>query len=204
MLESNILKWFYWEGRQRLHGWLFRRGDSAVIEILLLCGIDPGKPFKDDYRPLLSRAASMRNPTSVRALLAAPGIHINARYPFYHRETVLIVAVRRRNVNVVAILCRDARTDVSLSGGSRGRTALYYAVGLRCPAVVRCLLERSEIEVDAVNESGETALCIAVGKGDVNMTELLLAEAGAAVPYTKPGASVLRGEARILRRYAAT
>ncbi|RPA90152.1 ankyrin [Choiromyces venosus 120613-1] len=143
--------------------------------------MDPETPFEDDPRPLLCKAAGARNPPSVKALLAAPGIQVNARDPLYDGETVLMVALRNESLDVVEVLIRDERTDVNLRDGFYGRTALHYAVDSKSLMMVKCLLQRSGIEVDVKSSNGETPLCMAVGKGDVDMTRLLLEEGRADV-----------------------
>ncbi|PUU80285.1 ankyrin repeat-containing domain protein, partial [Tuber borchii] len=90
-------------------------------------------------------------------------------------------AVRKGFLDVVEALCEDERVDLGVVEGAQKVFVLHLAVRKGSWEVLRCLLRRNDIDVDARCPSGETPLCWAARKGDLVMVRLLLEEGGASV-----------------------
>lgn len=182
MLKWGILACFDWRVSLDFEGWLFSgKGRVPALETLLRCGMDPVAPFAGSLVPLLYRAAAAGNARAVRVLLAflpmvpSPGDRRN------HYVPALISAVRKGFVDVVEALCEDERVDLGVVEGTQKGFMLHLAVRKGSSEVLRCLLRRNDIDVDARCPSGETPLCWAARKGDLVMVRLLLEEGGASV-----------------------
>ncbi|RPA97773.1 ankyrin, partial [Choiromyces venosus 120613-1] len=77
------------------------------------------------------------------------------------------------------ILCEDERVDVNIVDWAREIPVLHLAVQRGDPELVRCLLRRGDIHVDARCPSAETALCWAAREGNLVIMRLLVEEGDA-------------------------
>ena len=98
-----------------------------------------------------------------------------------------------KNDNAAAIASLLARGFDPNTRDSKGQPGLTMALQERSAKVAKALLERPGIDVNALNEAGESALMMAALKGDLSGAQLLL-DRGAKV--NQPGWSALH--------YAAT
>ncbi len=171
-------------------------------EFLQIPGIDINLPDARGNTALLS-AVHQGNREIVKLLLEQPNINVNIQNQT--NWTPLMMAVWLNNTEIVRMFC--ARSDVDVNkgnllisaadSGSReivqllcnnptlnvnayesGRTALICAVRHGFEDIVKILLTKPGIEVDAKDEHGETALTLAAEKGFVTLAQLLM-QAGA-------------------------
>jgi hypothetical protein len=89
---------------------------------------------------------------------------------------VLILAVRNSHFTIVRLLL-DFGASVDIKARDRETTALMDAASLGNGAMVQELIERG-CDLDSQSKDGQTALTLAVGKGD-DQCALLLLDAGA-------------------------
>ena len=184
------------DGATALH-WAVHHEDVAAADLLIGAGADANAANDLGMTPLLM-ACRRGHGALVERLLAA-GADANAALP--SGETALMAAARAGGVRAVdALLARGAR--VNAAEGTRGQTALMWAVANRRPAVTRVLLDHGAdigartvtrrrvynmggsrsagsasrgIALEEVVEGGGTALLFAARSGDVESARLLLA-----------------------------
>lgn len=77
-------------------------------------------------------------------------------------------------------------SDADVNFKMNGQTALHLAIKHGHSEVVRLLLQRKDLRVNATNSTGDTPLCEAVFKGDIDLVGLLLTRRDASVVF--PGA----------------
>ena len=88
--------------------------------------------------------------------------------------TPLFIAAQRGHAMLVDRLLRERRVDVNMDDGS-GNTPLIAACGHGMyPEIVRNLVMHDDIEVDARNKSGATALIEAARLGHVEIVDILV------------------------------
>jgi uncharacterized protein len=143
--------------------------DSSTVLRQLLRGADPNAPDADGQPPIVlaARAESWK---VLDALLAAPGIQVDARNR--NDETALMMAVLRGNLTIAKrLMAKDA--DVNKPGW----TPLHYAATSSNPDGVRLMLD-AHAYLDAASPNGTTPLMMAAMYGSPESVKLLL-EAGA-------------------------
>lgn len=177
------------------------RGDLVLA--LIDAGVPVNPPHSHVFETVLHAAVDLQNPELVRGLLArGADVNLTARH-----ESPLMIAARSESAEILTMLL-DAGADPTWTTAD-GRHALHWAVdqpqhlplllarGARTDDLVHTPLltaarERSVAatkhllahgaRVDVRDERGRTPLCIAIGKGAVELTRLLL-EAGASPTF---------------------
>ena len=123
------------DGATALH-WAVHWEDLALVDSLLAVRANPNAANDLGVTPIVM-AASAGNGRIVERLLAA-GADANATLE--SGETVLMLAARAGGeAGVTALLAKGAKVDAR--EGTRGQTALMWAIVNRHPAVTRILLE---------------------------------------------------------------
>lgn len=89
----------------------------------------------------------------------------------YSGDTLLILAVRSRNSDLVKLLL--ARRADPNGRGENNYTPLIEATRYRVPAMVKMLLQGGA-KVDLMNDFGDTALVFAANVGQIDLAELLI------------------------------
>jgi ankyrin repeat protein len=147
--------------------------DAATVKRMLGTVIQPDQINPVGGEPALVLAAREGSMQVLEALLAYPGIHVDA--PALNGNTALMMAALKGNMPAVQLLLAKGATV-----NRTGWTALHYAATSGDDAITRLLLERGA-RVDAVSplKSGAyTPLMIAAREGH-DSTALLLIEHGA-------------------------
>lgn len=139
--------------------------DSAIRD-LLKAGLDPNliEEERGDTALILAlREDSMR---VVTALLAAPGIDLEARAR--NGDNALMIAAFKANRPAVkALLARGAQVN------RPGWTALHYAAAMGDNTILQWLLDKNAV-VDALAPNKTTALMMAARGGHILSVKLLL------------------------------
>ena len=146
-----------------------QRGDAALVERLIAAGADPNARNPNEGTPLMYAAAG-GNPAVVRSLMAA-GADVEARAKL--GWTPLLVAAAKGRTAVVAALV-EAGADPN-ARDVYGWTPLMRALHDDYPETAEVLLALPETDVDAAEESGNTALHMAAADGDTGAIGMLLA-----------------------------
>ncbi|RPA97784.1 ankyrin [Choiromyces venosus 120613-1] len=160
------------------------RGDVEIVKILCedeRIDVNAEDGGAEDNR-LLVTAAEYRHWEIVRYLLRRRDINVEVLCK--SAKTVLYWAVEDGNLDMVKLLVEeggadDGRVDVNVADGARETPVLHLAVRQGDPEIVRCLLRRGDIHVDARCPSDETALCWAAREGNLVIVRLLVEEGGA-------------------------
>ena len=123
------------DGATALH-WAVHWEDGALVEALLAGTANPNAKNDLGVTPILM-AATSGNGALIEKLLAAGG---DANANQESGETALMLAARAgSDVGVTALLAKGAR--VNAREGTRGQTALMWAIVNKHPVVTRILLE---------------------------------------------------------------
>src|SRR3990167_4943003 len=119
----------------------------------------------------------------INALLAAPGVDVNAASKT--GITALILAVGRDYPDMVKLLLAKPGINVNAADYIDRYTALTLAAQFGKTDIVRQLLAIPEINVNyAIGYNGKTALMLAVDEGNTDIVNLLLAMPGINVNAT--------------------
>ena len=200
------------DGTTALH-WAAHWDEHETVDLLIRAAADVNAVNELGATPLW--LACVHGSASMIGLLLQAGADANAALP--SGETPLMTSARTGMADAVEVLLRHG-ADPNAKEGSRGQTALMWAVAQRHPAVVRLLIEhgadvraRSAVRRVVVNigtaggdaefdgasmvvpedRGGFTPLLFAARHGDVESAGLLL-DAGADPGVTAPtGASAL-------------
>ncbi|HLD17318.1 MAG TPA: ankyrin repeat domain-containing protein, partial [Coxiellaceae bacterium] len=135
--------------------WAAYRGYDAIVNVLLVKGANTDKRDRKGLFPLFS-AAAHGHLGAVRLLLEG-GADVNARAG---RDTSLSVAREKGHSAVVALLLQHPSIR-----DEEENTALILAVKSNNPAEVARLLADPRTDINAQNNTGETALIAAVRGG---------------------------------------
>ncbi|CEP02455.1 hypothetical protein PBRA_009039 [Plasmodiophora brassicae] len=162
------------EGKTALH-WAAMNGHCNATEVLLAArrlNIAVNRIDPNGWTPL--HWAAHNGHGCVAALLVrAPGMEINA--PDSKRWTPLHYACQQNHLHVVQILVNNGNSDVINAPGRRLWTPLHLAVSWDRIEVVRALLQAADIDIEATDRAGLTALDIAE-KIDLHDIAMLLRE----------------------------
>ena len=197
------------DGRTALH-WAAHAADQGAVSLLIELGARVNVVTDLGITPLW--VACSNGSTAVISKLLGLGADPNIAPE--QNGTPLMVASRTGNIEAVTLLLAHG-ADPNAKEGSRGQTALMWAVAERHPEVVGALLEKGasvrarsspsrryvllccqDFEGDAeggdyVTEGGDTPLLFAARAGDIPSAQRLLA-AGADIEETAPtGTSAL-------------
>jgi ankyrin repeat protein len=137
-----------------------------------------------DEKALIKAAKETGDAAEVRRLLAA-GVGVDTRdgHNMPADQTPLMLAARNGFLEIVRVLL-DAGASVSAVDKRQGEIegehrALHYAVMGQNRAVVEAILDAGA-DVNALTSGGDTALNVAIGRGNLELMQLLV-ERGAAV-----------------------
>ena len=161
-----------------------------VVKILLNSGADVNHIGTDGVNALIF-AVDGDNLQITGALLDA-GADVNRRV-FEDTTTPLLRAVRKSNTEMVKLLIKagadvNARDTTNVSptpGKTTEMTPLILASSKGQIEIVKALIEAGA-DVNAKNARGDTALSIAIGKGNKEIAELLLQKGAKEVPTASP------------------
>jgi ankyrin repeat protein len=135
------------------------------VKAYLARGMDPNTVSKEG-EPALLIAARAGNSNTVDALLAAPGVKVDARSVV--GDTALMAAAIAGKLDIVKKL-RARGAVVNMSGW----TPLIYAATGGHVEIVRYLLAEGA-DINAVAPNGNTALIMASREGQMSAAELLI------------------------------
>jgi len=143
-----------------------RNDNAGVVNGLLDRGFDPNT--RDEKgQPGLTIAMQGRALNAARALLARPGIDVNALNEA--GESALMMAALKGDLSGAQLLLeRGAKVN------QPGWSPLHYAATGREPKLVQLLLDRGA-EIDAASPNGSTPLMMAAQYGSEDSVRLLLA-----------------------------
>ena len=143
-----------------------RNDNAGVVNGLLDRGFDPNT--RDEKgQPGLTIAMQEHALNAARALLARPGIDINALNQA--GESALMMAALKGDLSGAQLLLeRGAKVN------QPGWSPLHYAATGREPKLVQLLLDRGA-EIDAASPNGSTPLMMAAQYGSEDSVKLLLA-----------------------------
>jgi ankyrin repeat protein len=143
-----------------------RNDNPGAIKDLLAKGFDPNTRDPKG-QPGLTIALQEQSPKSVQALLAAPGIEVDAVNQA--GETPLMMAALKGDMaGTQALLERGAKVNRD------GWTPLHYAASGPDAKIVGLLLDRGA-DIDAPSPNGTTALMMAAQYGSEDSVKLLIA-----------------------------
>lgn len=152
------------------------KGNKEVTQMLINAGANPNiqKPsglYKG--QTALHIASRINRIEIVELLVKAPNINLNIQDDT--GETPLMIAAEKDNPEVTQILVSSgANPNVQKPGGLyKGETALHFAARYNHPNVVRELLKAPTIKKNMKNNSGKTALDIAIEKKNQEVIQLL-------------------------------
>ncbi|XP_055856300.1 nuclear factor NF-kappa-B p110 subunit [Episyrphus balteatus] len=89
------------------------------------------------------------------------GVKFNANLANDNGFTPLHSAVRHGNINFIEILLTKCNASAKIASSRDGNNALHLAVQHQNPQMVKCLLTHGQIQVNAKNRSGHTAIDLA-------------------------------------------
>ena len=133
-----------------------------------------GKPDEGKLEAELLHAAAEGHTGAVTALLATPGLDVNAVDE--EGRTALIMAAGEGQTEAVTALLHAPGLDVNAA--SSAGTALMLAAGQGFTETVTALLDAPCVDVNAVGVFGYTALMLAAGKDHTEAVTALLAAPG--------------------------
>jgi ankyrin repeat protein len=125
------------DGATALH-WAVLREDIETAEQLIRAGADVNTANDYGVTPL-ALACTNGSTALVKKLLEASA---NPDATASTGETVLMTCARTGNADAVTVLLDHGSNNINATEGSRGQTALMWAVAYRHPEVVRVLMER--------------------------------------------------------------
>ena len=134
-----------------------------------------GKPDEGKLEAELRNAAEEGNTEAVRALLATPGVDVNAANGYGY--TALVLAAGRGHAETVTALLAAPGLDVNAADGD-GYTALMRAAARGHAGTVTALLAAPGLDVNAATGAGYTALVMAAARGHAETVTALLATPG--------------------------
>ena len=126
----------------------------------------------------LIRSISEANAAILRSFLAlgfSPDTVNEDHIPILH------LAIRSRNEETSAVII-ESGADPNRRSSDRGNTAVAEAAAMRSPRIIKKLMDAGG-DPNSVTADGQTPLMIAIGDGDVEIVEALLA-AGASLDVT--------------------
>ena len=142
-------------------------------------GLDPNLMTSDDNQQagrvsaLILAAAGGEPPEVVRALLALPGLDVNAATD--RGRTALLMAIRYGHSSLARLLWHVERVDRNVvDAHGRGALALATAYGRR--DIARWVLEQQQTsaELAQLDANGTTALHLAASGGELDVLRVLL------------------------------
>lgn len=119
----------------------------------------------------LHLAASFGHANVVRLLLETDGVNVNARDS--RGDTALQLAANNHHANVVSLLKEDGRALDHF-----GNNQLVLAAREGDTELVRKILEKGRVDINAKDRGRYTALQLAASKGDIDVVRLLLETEG--------------------------
>jgi ankyrin repeat protein len=141
--------------------------DADIFGLLMSSEkIDVNRASADGGKPPIHLALSSGLMMPAFKMLAeSPATDLNQKYNGF---TVLHKSVQAQNLKAVKILtgCVD-RVDINVRGGENGLTALDYAVRESNPEIVKLLVSFDGINVNSVDESGQSTLIRAIGNSTI-------------------------------------
>jgi ankyrin repeat protein/tetratricopeptide (TPR) repeat protein len=146
-----------------------RKGHDEVASCLLTAGSDVTTAGHNGDTALHSAVDSGKS-TLVERILVLQTVELEAKNRI--GETALLVALGKGYEEVVSSLL-TAGSDV-MAVSQNGNTALHCAVRSRNPTLVERILALQTVELDAKDSSGDTALLLALERGDNGMVSSLL------------------------------
>jgi ankyrin repeat protein len=144
------------------------QGDTELVRVLLNAGADVNARNQTDGTPLIYAAAAGADET-VRLLLAN-GAHLN--HQSVNGWSAVMIAAAKGHAALVELLGRRG-ADVNLPD-IYGWTPLMRAAYNGHGAVVSVLLRQPGIELERLNDHGQTVLHLAVIQGQVAVVRQLL------------------------------
>lgn len=152
-------------------------GSSRIARLLLERGDDPNDGAKRGMPPLV--VAGMHDHLNVvRVLLDDPRTDPNAKFPVNEasesRIFPLMFAVRTKETAFFSMLVAHPRVDVN--GRFLKTHILHMIVHEGASKCLDLALARQDIEVNAGDEDGDTALMLAAGNQSVQLVRRLLAD----------------------------
>jgi ankyrin repeat protein len=142
-----------------------RNDNPSVLTNLLARGFDPNTRDPKG-QPGLTMAFQQRAPQAAKALLAGPGIDVNALNEA-GESALMMTALKGDIAGAQLLLERGAKVN------QPGWSALHYAATGPEPKLVRLLLEHGAA-VDAESPNGSTPLMMAAQYGSEDSASLLL------------------------------
>ncbi|KAH6908110.1 ankyrin repeat-containing domain protein [Coprinopsis sp. MPI-PUGE-AT-0042] len=158
--------------------------ERIVRKLLTFPHIDVNQTGGPSDSTALLVAASRGLDGVVAALLKHPNIDINRKDKL--GWTALIQAVEDEHNSVAFQLIKRAELDPNVAGPRGGCTALMTAAWLDNVEVTRHLLDHPRIQVNAVDETGQTALAHALHCGHLEVAKAILASQEVNINLERP------------------
>jgi ankyrin repeat protein len=147
---------------------------TQMIRLLLTQnGVDPNRVARDGATPL-HRAILARHQAGVLALIADSRVNVNAVMPV--DLTPLRLAIHHNNTAIFDAMM--SRPDIDLLYRDETTRSTYLHAARRNPYMLRALLKKRVIDVNARDAMEMTVLHKAASLGDVEVAEILLAHPG--------------------------
>ena len=143
-------------------------GDPKLVQLLLDLGSDVNAATETGGTALMF--AAIRGNLETVELLIGHGADVNATAHF-NWTALMVAAVKGHDVVVRVLLDHGANANVA---DTYGWTPLMRAAYENRTAAVRALTSSGKVNLDAVDESGFTALHHAAARGHVEIARLLL------------------------------
>ncbi|KAF9887919.1 hypothetical protein FE257_009441 [Aspergillus nanangensis] len=151
--------------------------DTEITQVLLEAGAGsntlPCDLSKTPFSTRLQEAVSSRQNTTIRELLAMPGVNPNIQGRLRH-QTALMVAIQENNMEMVRAALDNKLIDVYVRD-IEGTTALMIAIIENNMEMVHAILDNKMVDVNIRSQGGNTALVQAIWKNDIEMVHAILA-----------------------------
>lgn len=150
---------------------MFAAGNDKddIVKVLIEHGANVNSTSINGSTPLMLAAQKGNLPT-VQALLSAPRVDINAWDG--SGATALMGAIRFGKDDVVKALIGHG-ADVNITDNA-GRRPLIWGVRRGCLTIVKILLSAPQIDINAKEATGDTALYVAVTQKHADIVEALI------------------------------
>ena len=152
-----------------------KKGNLEIVENLLRkSGVDLNIQFGKSKNTLLHYASKGGNLEIVKYLLENHA-DIDVNLLNDDGDSALVIACKKGNLEIVENLLRKSGVDLNIQFGKSKNTLLHYASKGGNLEIVKYLLEsRADIDVNLLNDGGDSAVSIAAKRGNWSIAKLLL------------------------------
>jgi ankyrin repeat protein len=170
----EVMNWHRWRGRQTQLNYYCKMGmTSSVARMLEMRSIDV--EAKDVHGRTCLTNAALYGHLAICRLLLDKGAQVEVKDST--GWTPLHLAARQGHVEIVRLLC-DRGADVEARSSGSGRRPLHYAAMNGHISVVKELIEERNVEINARDNEGGTALTWARHENKPDVAAYLVSHGG--------------------------